>query len=224
MDAACSVFSDMGFTHARVQDITYHAGFSLGAFYRYFTDKDDILSAIASEYFEQAYATTFLGAHYDPSNPMESLQRSTAQTVNFAYENRDLEKILWETSQFNSRIEDQWSELRGRIYKKIARLIARAQEDKIGYPSIDPVYTAELLTGMTELAVYRKLVRPDRISADVPRILTEQLTDLWARVLFLPEVRLAAAKKTEESSQLSAKQMGSLSTNLADVVGSNAID
>ncbi|WP_219894974.1 TetR/AcrR family transcriptional regulator [Aquisediminimonas profunda] len=188
MDAARQVFSEMRYTHARVQDVTECAGFSLGAFYRYFSDKDDILFAIVSIYFDQAYATTFLGARYDPSNPMQSLRKSTVQTIEFSMENRNLIKILWETSQFNRDIEEQWSELRSRIYRKIARLITRAQEDNIGCPGIDPIYTAELLTCMTEHAVYRKLVLPSKIPAREPENLTEHLVNLWARVLFLPQV------------------------------------
>lgn len=199
MDSARAVFSERGFTHSRVQDITEAAGFSLGAFYRYFKDKDDILYAIVDKYFEQSYATTFFGVRYDPLNPMKSLYKSTLQTVNFTHSNRDIIKVLWETSQFDDGIEQKWDELRLRIISKISSMIARAQHDKISFVDIDPSYTAELLTGLTEQAVYRKIVRPTDVSAEETRILANQLTDLWGRVLFLPEVRLI----NEDSSDLS---------------------
>lgn len=187
MAAARSVFSRLGYTNTRVQDITIEANFSLGAFYRYFKDKEDILKSLISVYFEQAYSTTFLGARYDPVDPTNSLYRSTMQTVNFAVDNRDLMRILWETSQIDPEIERQWDELRGQLGRKITRLIERAQQDKISYTDLDPASTAELLIGMTEHVVYRRLVRPASFAADEPARLTLRLTQLWAHALFIPE-------------------------------------
>jgi AcrR family transcriptional regulator len=187
MSAARAVFSRMGFVNARVQDITIEANFSLGAFYRYFKDKDDILDDLIAHYFEQSYATTFLDAHYDPKDPTRSLYKSTQQVIEFAAENRDLLKILWETSQTIPHIENRWNELRNRLNKRIAHFIERAQKDGISYADFDPASTAELLIGMTEHAVYRRLVRPPAVAADEPKKLAVRLTQLWAHALFRPE-------------------------------------
>jgi AcrR family transcriptional regulator len=187
MSAARAVFSRLGFVNARVQDITIEANFSLGAFYRYFKDKDDILDDLIALYFEQSYATTFLDSHYDPRQPTKSLYKSTQQVIDFAAENRDLLKILWETSQTIPHIEARWNELWGRLNKRIARFIERAQKDGISYADLDPASTAELLIGMTEHAVYRRLVRPQSIASDEPKTLAKRLTQLWSHAIFKPE-------------------------------------
>lgn len=187
MTAARSVFSRMGFVNARVQDITTEANFSLGAFYRYFKDKEDILDDLIALYFEQSYAVTFLYVHYEPAYPTKSLFKSTQQVISFASENRDILKILWETSQTIPHIEELWNELRNRINKRIAHLIERAQMDGISYTDVDATSTAELLVGMTENAVYRRLVRPSIVAANEPENLTIRVTQLWAHAIFKPE-------------------------------------
>jgi AcrR family transcriptional regulator len=187
MAAARTVFSRMGFVNARVQDITIEANFSLGAFYRYFKDKEDILEDLITQYFEESYAVTFSDSHYAPSDPTMSLYKSTFQVVDFAAKNRDLLKILWETSQTIPYIEDRWNELRDRLNKRITHFIERAQKDGICYADLDPSSTAELLIGMTEHAVYRRLVRPTVIAIYEPKNLSMRLTQLWSHALFKPE-------------------------------------
>lgn len=194
MDAARSVFSNLGFSHSRVQDIHAAAGFTSGAFYRYFRDKDDILHKIVDQYLEKSYATTFFGVRYNPRDPMQSLFKSTLQMVKFTHLNRDILKILWETSQFDPWVDMKWNEIRLRICQKISKLIYRAQEDGISYNEMDAECTAELLTDLTENAIYHRIVCADATS-DEANALAEQLTVLWGRILFARQAGSAYSEK-----------------------------
>jgi AcrR family transcriptional regulator len=185
--AARSVFHQMGYANARVQDITEAAGFSLGAFYRYFKDKGDILEELFNEYFDDSYATTFHGSRYDPSNPGRSVFKSILQTMRYVAQNADMMKVLWEISQTHEVLEARWNLTRAQLNTRIARLIHRAQEDEIAFADLEPESVAELLIGMTEIAAYRRLVRVSSYAPSEPEDLARRLTSIWVRTLFLPE-------------------------------------
>lgn len=53
-DAARKLFAERGFHGTTLADITSAAGKSPAAFYRYFTDKEDLLAALAGSFLDQA--------------------------------------------------------------------------------------------------------------------------------------------------------------------------
>jgi len=53
-DAARKLFAERGFHGTTLADITSAAGKSPAAFYRYFTDKEDLLAALADSFLDQA--------------------------------------------------------------------------------------------------------------------------------------------------------------------------
>ena len=56
IDAAMTVFSKMGFSKARMDDIVEESGLSKGTLYWYFKSKDDIIIAILENLFEREFA------------------------------------------------------------------------------------------------------------------------------------------------------------------------
>jgi AcrR family transcriptional regulator len=53
-DAARKLFAERGFHGTTLADITSAAGKSPAAFYRYYTDKEDLLAALAGSFLDQA--------------------------------------------------------------------------------------------------------------------------------------------------------------------------
>jgi AcrR family transcriptional regulator len=56
LDAAARCFARDGFHRTSMQDIVRESGISAGLVYRYFTGKDDIITAIATEWHDQRQA------------------------------------------------------------------------------------------------------------------------------------------------------------------------
>lgn len=63
LDAARDVFAERGVYGATVEDICARAGFTRGAFYSSFADKDDVLRALIAREHERLLA--YIGAHFD---------------------------------------------------------------------------------------------------------------------------------------------------------------
>lgn len=53
MDAALTVFSQKGFHQARMEDIAHEAVLSKGALYWYFTNKEDIIASLLTNFFDR---------------------------------------------------------------------------------------------------------------------------------------------------------------------------
>ena len=58
LDAARRVVARHGYVAMRVVDIATEAGLSLGAFYRYFENKDDMFSHLIADIHEELFAAS----------------------------------------------------------------------------------------------------------------------------------------------------------------------
>lgn len=56
LDTAAELFAETGYEAATTNALADRAGISIGSLYRYFPDKDAILRALASRYYEQLHA------------------------------------------------------------------------------------------------------------------------------------------------------------------------
>ena len=64
-DAARTLFAQRGFHGTTLADITAAAGKSTAAFYRYFTDKEDLLTALAVDFLSELVDLPHIGAGDD---------------------------------------------------------------------------------------------------------------------------------------------------------------
>jgi AcrR family transcriptional regulator len=183
--SARAVFGRLGYANARVIDITDNAGMSLGAFYRYFDDKDAVLRELLDAHFSEYYSTTFHGTHYDSVNPATSVYKGVSQTLKFVAENVDMMKVVWEVSQTSEEVEDRWNAMRDRVIKRVAKSIERAQVDGVAYPELDGTAAAETLVGMLENVAYRKLVRGTTCKKSAIEDLARHVSMIWTNALFV---------------------------------------
>jgi AcrR family transcriptional regulator len=64
-DAARTLFAERGFHGTTLADITAAAGRSTASFYRYFTDKEDLLTALAEDFLSELVDLPSIGAGDD---------------------------------------------------------------------------------------------------------------------------------------------------------------
>jgi AcrR family transcriptional regulator len=127
LDAALDLFYQKGYENTTINDIIDKVGLSKGAFYHYFNSKEEVLETIARQYVEKKL------------NIVEKV---------------DQEKNLNALQKFNKIIRDmldfkvQYSELRWKIYK----IIARNNNIKL---------ESQILDNYMELAlpIYKKIIK-----------------------------------------------------------------
>ncbi|WP_375485133.1 TetR/AcrR family transcriptional regulator [uncultured Mycobacterium sp.] len=81
--AAAEQFRTRGYRSTSVDDIVAAANVARGTFYKYFSDKQDVLTAIAAELYAPAKAFAERISHVDPVNDEATLRRWLATYVDF---------------------------------------------------------------------------------------------------------------------------------------------
>lgn len=73
LDGAKRSFTRNGFHATSMQDVLTEAGLSAGAVYRYFSGKDELIEAVASEAFAEVSAAFETAAHGAPLRPLHEV-------------------------------------------------------------------------------------------------------------------------------------------------------
>ncbi|WP_144118721.1 TetR/AcrR family transcriptional regulator [Catellatospora sichuanensis] len=81
LDAARACFARNGFHATSMQDVISEAGLSVGAFYRYFKSKEELVTAIAEQVIGRVSDLLDEVRAVDPPPPIEDVMRRLLQTV-----------------------------------------------------------------------------------------------------------------------------------------------
>ncbi|MCG8588494.1 MAG: TetR/AcrR family transcriptional regulator [Proteobacteria bacterium] len=92
--AARKVFAELGYDAATVRDVVRRTDLSVGTFYQYFRDKDEIFTAVAEE-VEASVRARLQEVREDPDpSPEERLYRAYLALFTFVVEERRLFEVL----------------------------------------------------------------------------------------------------------------------------------
>lgn len=186
LEAAMLCFGERGFHQTTMLDISAKAGVSVGLIYRYFKNKEEVITALATEH-RKDIAELLARAGEAPSllEAMEvlftshSCGRSPQIIAAFVVD-------LFAEASRNPRVAQL---VRGVVRAKtdgVAALIARSPDLKKAAPGLTPRAIAEMIFAVNDGTMMRSVLRPARQSAAQQR--DEQLTvarNLW-RLLFSP--------------------------------------
>lgn len=184
MDAAREVFRENGFAYARVSDMAARAGMSNGAFYRYFTDKHDILMALLNELASELYEMS--REPWQPGDPEHSVRETTRRYLELYRTHADLMRVEIEAAQTEQTVLEVWQDTRARFYDRIARSLARAQKEGVVRADIDTKLAAALLGGMTEHFAYLHYVLEEQPKRS-PAKLAEQVSRIWSHGVYVTD-------------------------------------
>ncbi|WP_036518545.1 TetR/AcrR family transcriptional regulator [Nocardia sp. 348MFTsu5.1] len=158
LDAARTVFEDVGFPEARVELITAAAQVSYGTFYRYFESKEDVFRVLSDQLFEDIH-------HRGPSDStLSPAQRLIAanRTYYQAYRrNARLMAIVEQVATFNDDFRRLRHDHRHQLIDRQARAIARWQQEGLVRQSLDPEMAARAMSAMVDHTLYLWLVQGD---------------------------------------------------------------
>ena len=138
IDAARVCFLRNGFHQSSMQDVIKEANLSVGAVYRYFPSKNDLITALAQQVIDQL--TTIFETVEDPS-----LETVLSTAVDFATRNSGPDGALRLAVQIWSEAlhDPALGEFVARVYRQlrdvIVAVVRRAQEKGDLGPEVDPV-------------------------------------------------------------------------------------
>src|ERR1700733_3997881 len=133
---------------------------SIGAYYRYYKDKHDILTTLLRDLLEQAFVVS--RSPWDPGDPLRSIYLTTLQYLEFYSEHADLFRVLVEASQTDAEVEEIWAAVRQQVIARIGAMLTRAVPGGLVRPDRDVEVSAPLLAGMTDQYAYLRFVK-DRL-------------------------------------------------------------
>jgi AcrR family transcriptional regulator len=135
--------------------------------------------------------------NWSPADPARSVRATTKKYLEFYRENADLYAMLIEVAQSDPRVRQIWTDARDVFYRRIARMITRAQSGELADPSLDPEFLATLLGGMTEQYAYTCFVEGRYSSLSLDEVV-DQMSLVWARAIFRERATLEPAGTANE--------------------------
>ncbi|KRB76573.1 hypothetical protein ASE01_15340 [Nocardioides sp. Root190] len=176
------MFSDVGFSEARIVDITASAGAASGSFYTYFSSKEEIFVALLRELEDELRSPGHRGADHT-EEPFEQIRRANLAYLASYRENAAV-MVVWEqVATLDAEVEALRHDASLRFAGRIQHAIATWQEDGRVAATLDAALASVALTGMVSNFAYRWCAQGDDYDLDHA---ADQLSRLWAGALGLP--------------------------------------
>ncbi len=184
LDAARRVVGSHGYVATRVGDVAAAAGLSLGAFYRYFENKDDMFSHLIADIHEELFTASKATAHSLKDQPFAALRESNYGYLEHYYRNRDIMRALFEAVTVDKHYRSIWWQMRERHVARFVHAIKQTH----GITEIDgvPARTlADAMASLTEQSAYcwyaQEELNDEKVSLDLA---ADTVAGIWYRSFF----------------------------------------
>jgi TetR/AcrR family transcriptional regulator, repressor for uid operon len=188
LDAALVCFGKRGFHQASMHDISAEAGISVGLIYRYFENKEAVISAMADRH-KKEIGEVLERAHRAPTL-LESLEiLFTAHCCE--NEPRVISAFvvdLYAEASRNPRVADLVRDVLQTAMDGVTDLIARSPEVKTASHGLSPREMAELIFAVARGMLMFDILQPQEMTAAERRARQLEVTRRLWRVLFKLEV------------------------------------
>jgi len=165
VEAAATVFSEYGYTAARIADMVRMAGISHGNFYRHFPGKEEALLAVLEEPLAELRRASGRGPdHRTGVDLAELVEANTSYFAAYA-RRRHLFRVMREAAAVNPDFAALWLSVRHGFVDRTARWLAALAEAGTVEPPGDVDLLAETLGSMMEHLAYVQIGLP----AELPR-------------------------------------------------------
>jgi len=193
LDAALVCFAKRGFHQTSMHDISAEAGISVGLIYRYFENKEAVISAMADRHKEEIQQ--MLERARQAPSLLESLEiLFTAHCCE--NEPRLISAFvvdLYAEASRNPHVADLTRDVLETAMAGVRDLIARAPEGQNTGSNLTPDDLAELIFAVARGMLMRDVLRPQEMTAAERRTRQLEVTRrLWG-LLFKPQGELAYA-------------------------------
>src|SRR5204862_3339633 len=193
LDAALVCFAKRGFHQASMHDISAEAGISVGLIYRYFENKDAVISAMADRHKKEIHEVLKRAQH--APTLLESLEiLFTAHCCEDAPQlvSAFVVDLYAETSR-NHRVGDLVRDVLQTAMDGVTELISRAPETQNATHGLTPSELAELIFAVARGMLMFDVLRLQQMTAAEQRERQLEVTRRLWRLLFKPEAEVAYA-------------------------------
>lgn len=187
LDAALVCFAKRGFHQASMHDISAEAGISVGLIYRYFENKDAVISAMADRHKKEIHEV--LKRAQQAPTLLESLEiLFTAHCCEDAPQVVSAFVVdLYAEASRNPRVADLVRDVLQTAMNGVTDLIARSPEAESGAHGLKPHELAELIFAVSRGMLMRDVLQPQEMTAAERRTRQLEVTRrLWS-LLFKSE-------------------------------------
>jgi len=193
LEAALVCFAKRGFHQTSMHDISGEAGISVGLIYRYFENKEAVISAMADRH-KKEINEMLERAHQAPSL-LESLEiLFTAHCCEDAPQVVSAFVVdLYAEASRNPHVADLTRDVLETAMDGVRNLIARAPEAQNAAHGLTPNELAELIFAVARGMLMLDVLRPHEMTPAERRTRQLEVTRRLWRLLFKPEGELAYA-------------------------------
>ena len=187
LDAALVCFAKRGFHQASMHDISAEAGISVGLIYRYFENKDAVISAMADRHKKEIHEV--LERAQQAPTLLESLEiLFTAHCCEDAPQVVSAFVVdLYAEASRNQRVADLVRDVLQTAMSGVTDLIARSPEAESAALGLKPHEQAELIFAVSRGMLMRDVLQPQEMTAAERRTRQLEVTRrLWS-LLFKSE-------------------------------------
>src|SRR6059058_2844577 len=191
LDAALVCFAKRGFHQASMHDISAEAGISVGLIYRYFENKEAVISAMADRHKKEI--SEMLERARQAPTLLESLEiLFTAHCCEDAPQVVSAFVVdLYAEASRNPRVADLVRDVLQSSMDGVTDLIARSPEGKNAAGGLTPKELSELIFAVARGMLMRDVLQPQEMTAAERRTAQlEVVRRLW-RLLFTNTMELA---------------------------------
>ncbi|MGH8972849.1 MAG: TetR/AcrR family transcriptional regulator [Acidimicrobiia bacterium] len=168
--AAATVFSECGYSAARISDMVRHAGISQGNFYRHFQSKDEILLAVLEGPLDELRRASS-GQHRTEVTLADLVAANRAYFSSYA-RHRHLVRVMREAAATNPEFGRLWLNVRRGFVERTVHWLERLQAEGQLEPDANLPMLAETLGSIVEHLAYVHIALPP----ELPR--AEHLSEL----------------------------------------------
>jgi TetR/AcrR family transcriptional regulator, repressor for uid operon len=184
LDAALVCFAKRGFHQASMHDISAEAGISVGLIYRYFENKDAVISAMADRHKKEIHEV--LERAQQAPTLLESLEiLFTAHCCEDAPQLVSAFVVdLYAEASRNPRVADLVRDVLQTAMDGVTDLIARSPEAASAADGLKPHELAELIFAVSRGMLMRDVLQPQTMTAAERRARQLEVTRRLWRLLF----------------------------------------
>jgi len=184
LDAALVCFAKRGFHQASMHDISSEAGISVGLIYRYFENKDAVISAMADRHKKEIHKV--LERAQQAPTLLESLEiLFTAHCCEDAPQVVSAFVVdLYAEASRNPRVADLVRDVLQTAMDGVTDLIARSPEAESAAHGLKPHELAELIFAVSRGMLMRDVLQPQTMTAAERRKRQLEVTRRLWRLLF----------------------------------------
>jgi AcrR family transcriptional regulator len=197
VDAARTVFSELGYQDTRVADIAAEAGVAHGTFYTYFESKEDVFKAVSTEVLDEIYAEL---KSPTPIKPIDGrISYANRRFVELYERHAPIIALIEEVSMHDPHFNDMWMTLHKRYIERIERMVRRRFEaDPERFEGLDPYLTAYALCNMVEKLTFDWLVREQGFEREM---VLATMDHIWLKALDIPQRRSKQSRSKDSSAE-----------------------